>query len=128
MLATMGGETGGYAFMVKDGKPTFIYSYIGLEHYTITATEAAAEGQVLGSSSTSSTTAAARARAAPARCRSTARRSAKAGSRKPCPVMFSTDDTFDVGEDWGTPVSPDLQAPGQVHRHDEEGDGGSRRE
>lgn len=22
------------------------------------------------------------------------------------PVYFSSDDTFDVGEDWGTPVSP----------------------
>jgi hypothetical protein len=26
-------------------------------------------------------------------------------------VYFSTDDTFDVGEDWGTPVSPAYQPP-----------------
>ena len=25
---------------------------------------------------------------------------------KTVPVVFSTDDTFDVGADWGTPVSP----------------------
>ena len=25
---------------------------------------------------------------------------------KTVPVVFSTDDTFDVGEDWGTPISP----------------------
>jgi hypothetical protein len=27
------------------------------------------------------------------------------------PAYFSTDDTFDVGEDWGTPVSPAYQPP-----------------
>jgi hypothetical protein len=30
---------------------------------------------------------------------------------KTVPVIFSTDDTFDVGEDWGTPVSPTYQCP-----------------
>ena len=27
------------------------------------------------------------------------------------PVIFSTDDTFDVGEDWGTPMSPTYKPP-----------------
>jgi hypothetical protein len=30
---------------------------------------------------------------------------------KTVPVVFSTDDTFDVGADWGTPVSPTYQTP-----------------
>jgi hypothetical protein len=30
---------------------------------------------------------------------------------KTVPVVFSTDDTFDVGEDRGTPVSPAYQPP-----------------
>jgi hypothetical protein len=30
---------------------------------------------------------------------------------KTVPVVFSTDDTFDVGADWGTPVSPTYQPP-----------------
>ena len=30
---------------------------------------------------------------------------------KTVPVVFSTDDTFDVGEDWGTPVSPTYKLP-----------------
>ena len=36
-----------------------------------------------------------------------------AGGRieKTVPVYFSTDDTFDVGEDWGTPVSTAYQPP-----------------
>jgi arylsulfatase len=32
---------------------------------------------------------------------------------KTVPVVFSTDDTFDVGADWGTPVSPTYQTPSQ---------------
>jgi hypothetical protein len=30
---------------------------------------------------------------------------------KTVPVVFSTDDTFDVGADWGTPVTPEYQPP-----------------
>jgi hypothetical protein len=30
---------------------------------------------------------------------------------KTVPIVFSTDDTFDVGADWGTPVSPTCQPP-----------------
>jgi arylsulfatase len=31
--------------------------------------------------------------------------------KRTVPVVFSTDDTFDVGEDWGTPVSPTYKLP-----------------
>ena len=30
---------------------------------------------------------------------------------KTVPIHFSTDDTFDVGEDWGTPVSSTYTPP-----------------
>ena len=30
---------------------------------------------------------------------------------KTVPVYFSTDDTFDVGEDWGTPMSDAYEPP-----------------
>ena len=36
---------------------------------------------------------------------------------KTVPVEFSTDDTFDVGEDWGTPVSSSLQPALHIYRH-----------
>ena len=35
----LGGETGGFAFLVLDSKPTFIYSWLGLEKYTIASSE-----------------------------------------------------------------------------------------
>ncbi len=45
MLVTLGGETGGYALLVQKGKPAFHYSWIGLEHYTITSTEPLPKGK-----------------------------------------------------------------------------------
>src|SRR3954447_13930569 len=38
-LVTLGGETGGYAFVVVEGKRTLHYSWLGKEQYTITASE-----------------------------------------------------------------------------------------
>lgn len=110
MLATLGGETGGFAFMLKDGKPAFLYSYIGLEHYTITATEALPEGKCSvrfdfaydgggkgkGGTGTLSVN---------------GKKVGEGRIDKTVPIMFSTDDTFDVGEDWGTPVAPTYTLP-----------------
>ena len=39
MLVTVGGETGGYALVVQNAKPTFHYNWLGRERYTITSTE-----------------------------------------------------------------------------------------
>jgi len=110
MLVTMGGETGGYAFLVKDDKPTFIYSYIGLEWYTITATESLPKGKCTivfdfkydgggkgkGGNGTLLVN---------------GKKVGEGRLEKTVPTMFSTDDTFDVGEDWGTPVSPTYKTP-----------------
>jgi hypothetical protein len=43
-LVTLGGETGGYAFVVVDGKPTFHYNFLGQERSTITSTEPLPKG------------------------------------------------------------------------------------
>jgi arylsulfatase len=110
MLATLGGETGGFALMVKEGRPTFLYSYIGLEYYTITATEPLPQGKCTvqfdfaydgggkgkGGTGTLSVN---------------GKKVGQGQLEKTVPAYFSTDDTFDVGEDWGTPVAPTYQVP-----------------
>lgn len=110
MLATLGGETGGFAFMVQKGKPTFLYSYIGLEHYTITSAQTLPKGKSTvrfdfaydgggkgkGGTGTLSIN---------------GKKVGEGRLEKTVPTMFSTDDTFDVGEDWGTPVAPTYQLP-----------------
>ena len=44
MLATMGGETGGFGLMILKGKPTFHYNFLGLEQYNIASSEPLPKG------------------------------------------------------------------------------------
>ena len=110
ILVTLGGETGGFAFLVLDGKPTFIYSWLGLEHYTIASSEPlptgsctirfdfAYDGGGAGKGGTGTLSV-------------NDKTVAEGRIEKTVPIHFSTDDTFDVGEDWGTPVSSTYKPP-----------------
>lgn len=110
VLVTLGGETGGYTLLVQDGKPTFHYNFLGLERYTIASSQPlpagpstisfdfAYDGGGMGKGGTGTLTI----------------NGSKVGEgriERTQPVVFSTDDTFDVGEDWGTPVSPTYAPP-----------------
>ena len=110
MLVTLGGETGGFAFLVLDGKPTFHYNWLGLEQYTITSSEPLPKGKCAirfdfaydgggvgkGGMGTLSVN---------------GKKVGEGRIEKTVPIHFSTDDTFDVGEDWGTPVVATYQPP-----------------
>lgn len=110
MLVTLGGETGGCALLVQEGKPTFHYNFLGLERYTIATSEPLPKGKCTigfkfaydgggagkGGTGTLSVN---------------GNKVAEGRIEKTVPVIFSTDDTFDVGEDWGTPVSPTYKPP-----------------
>ncbi|MFN5169887.1 MAG: arylsulfatase [Cyclobacteriaceae bacterium] len=39
VLVCQGGDFGGWTFFVSDGKPTYSYNWVGLEMYTVTASE-----------------------------------------------------------------------------------------
>ncbi|MEV8099626.1 hypothetical protein [Kitasatospora sp. NPDC085879] len=100
-LVTLGGETGGYALLVVDGKPTFHYNFLGLQRYSITATERLPkdpstigfdfvyDGGGPGKGGTGTLTINGRA-------------VGEGRIDRTVPVYFSSDDTVDVGEDWGT--------------------------
>ena len=110
MLVTLGGETGGYALYVLEGKPTFVYNWLGVEEYTITASEPLPQGECTivfdfaydgggpGKGGTGTLTV-------------NGKTVAEGRIEKTVPVYFSTDDTFDVGEDWGTPMSDAYEPP-----------------
>ena len=109
-LVTLGGETGGYAFLVVQGKPTFHYNWLGRERYTSTATESLPQGECtiefdfaydgggMGKGGTGALTV-------------NGKKVGEGRIDKTVPVYFSTDDTFDVGEDWSTPVSATYKPP-----------------
>ena len=110
ILVTLGGETGGFAFLVLDRKPIFIYSWLGLEKYTIASSDPlprgsctirfdfAYDGGGAGKGGTGTLSV-------------NEKTVAEGRLEKTVPIHFSTDDTFDVGEDWGTPVSSTYTPP-----------------
>jgi hypothetical protein len=110
VFVTVGGETGGYALVVQNGKQTFDYNWLGGERYTIASSEKlpagkctirfdfAYDGDGAGKGGTGTLSV-------------NDKQVAEGCIDKTVPVVFSTDDTFDVGADWGTPVSPTYQPP-----------------
>ncbi|MGI9272277.1 MAG: arylsulfatase [Woeseiaceae bacterium] len=110
LIVTNGGETGGYALTVQDGKPTFHSNYLSLERYTITSSEAlpqgastiqfdfAYDGGGLGKGGTGTLSI-------------NGQTVGEGRIEKTVPFVYAYDESFDVGEDWGTPVSPTYKVP-----------------
>ncbi|MGH8071933.1 MAG: arylsulfatase [Candidatus Entotheonellia bacterium] len=46
MVVTHGGVTGGYGLYLRDGRPVFVYNYMGLERPTLTARDPVPKGKV----------------------------------------------------------------------------------
>ncbi len=109
VLVTQGGMSGGFALLLEKGRPAFYYNMANVAHYSVASERALKPG--IPSSSTSSMTEAASARAAPERPASTASRWPRGGSRRPFPSVSPSDETFDIGEDTGTPVDLSYDVP-----------------
>jgi arylsulfatase len=110
VLVTQGGLSGGYALMFENGRPVFHYDMANVVHYDIAARQAPTPGKHIilfdlkhdgggigkggvGTLSVDGT------QVAPGRIERTT------------PFRFSMDETFDVGEDTGTPVSLGYDVP-----------------
>jgi len=119
ILLTQGGLSGGYALMFKDGKPMFHYNMVNVAHYNIAANHALAPGKHTvvfdfkydsggigkGGAGILSVD---------------GKQVAQGRLDNTVPVRFSFDETLDVGEDTGTPVSLDYDVPfkftGQIEK------------
>lgn len=110
VIVTQGGRPAGYALYVKDGKLVYHYNYLGVEQYRITSDRPLPEGR-------STVT-----------CRFEYEGEEAGGPgtltlllddetigqgriEKTIPIRISLDETFDVGEDTGTPVSEEYETP-----------------
>ncbi|MCX5851562.1 MAG: arylsulfatase [Deltaproteobacteria bacterium] len=110
VIVTQGGLAGGWALLFRDGKPVFQYNTLNLAYFTIAAKDALKPGKHTiafdfkydgggfgkggnGALSVDGTT------VAEGRIAATV------------PLRFTLDETFDVGEDTGTPVSEDYDVP-----------------
>jgi arylsulfatase len=110
VVVTHGGLFAGYALMFRGGKPVFHYNTLNLAHFEVAAKDALAPGRHtvvidfrydgggIGKGGTATISVDGR-QVAQGRVGSTV------------PVRFSLDETFDIGEDTGTPVSEGYDVP-----------------
>jgi arylsulfatase len=119
VVLTQGGLSAGYALMFKDGKPVFHYNVANVAHFNIAARDTLTPGKHtiafdfkydgggIGKGGT-------------ATINVDGKEAAKGRVGSTMPVRFSLDETFDIGEDTGTPVSEDYDVPfkftGQIEK------------
>ncbi|SHN92263.1 Arylsulfatase [Bathymodiolus heckerae thiotrophic gill symbiont] len=104
VILSQGGRFGGWSLYIKDGKPAYTYNYLGLEHFTVSSTSTIAAGDATillnfvydggglgkGGEATLSVN---------------GKTVAKGRIEKTQPLIFSADETADVGLDNQTPVA-----------------------
>jgi arylsulfatase A-like enzyme len=110
ILVTHGGLSGGYALMFEKGKPVFHYNVANVAHYNIAAREPLTpgkhtvvfdfryDGDGIGKGGTGTVLV-------------DGAQVAQGRIDRTVPIRYSMDETFDVGEDTGTPVSLDYDVP-----------------
>ena len=110
VIVTQGGLSAGYALLFRDGKPIFHYNLANIAHFNISAKDALAlgkhtvvfefkyDGGAVGKGGTG-------------RLAVDGNQVAEGRIGATIPYRFSGDETFDVGEDTGTPVSEDYDVP-----------------
>jgi arylsulfatase len=132
ILVTQGGLASGWAFLLIYDKPTFIYNYFGDAEYVITSMEQVPEGKAILRFDFEKTGKEQMGAGGIGRIFINGRKVAEGRIDKTVPFRFSADETFDVGEDTGTPVSSSYQTPfkftgvlnsltvdlGSDHKHD----------
>ena len=103
VIVAQGGRFGGFSFFLNDGKPTFVYNYLGLEKFTVASSQALSPGKHtvvyefksdggLGKGGVGTITI-------------DGNKVGEGRIGKTQPGIFSVDDLADVGTDDGTPVT-----------------------
>ena len=104
MLVTAGGRTAGYALFVKNGRLTYVYNYIGIERTVLISTEEVPTGpSVLSMTFTKTGNF-----EGDAEIFINGKSVGKTHLAKTVPSTFSIEETFDVGEDTGSPIIEDV--------------------
>jgi len=112
VIVAQGGVAGGYAIYVKDGRPVYEYNWFGEQRYRIKGAEKLAPGPNTirlefkydgggigkGGNATLSVN---------------GKEVGKVRLEKTVPARFTADETFDLGMDAASPVSPDYPKPSQ---------------
>ena len=120
MIIAQGGRFGGWALFAKEGRAKFVYNMLGIQEFADRGGRRRSRRHPPGPRSSSPTTAAGSPRAATSPCTTTARRSARGRVEATQPLIFSADETTDIGYESGITVSADYAAArsrfnGKIH-------------
>jgi arylsulfatase len=106
MLVTAGGRTAGYGLFIKDDRLNYVYNYLGIERTMLTSTEKVPTGKnELRMKFTKTGDFEGQ-----AELFINGKSVGKTFIAKTVPATFSIEETFDVGEDTGSPVIEDVYA------------------
>jgi hypothetical protein len=110
MVVTHGGLEGGYGLYLREGKPTFVYNFLGTERMAFAAKEALPKGKVKlvvdfkydggGAGKVGAITLTANGKTV-----------AEGRMEKTIPVQFSLGEGLDIGMDIGSPVDFTYKLP-----------------
>ncbi len=116
VLITQGGRFNGLGLYLLKGKPIFIYNYLNLQRTTISGDQvlAAGEHEIVVNFDYHAKEGAPGQRA-DVTLLVDGRQAAKKRIEKTIPIRLSLDETLDIGEDTGTPVSEDYKVPFKSH-------------
>ncbi len=110
LIMTQGGRFNGLGLYVIQGKPVFLYNFLNLERTPLTTPEALPSGEhtILVDFNYSGGGAG---KPANIELRVDGSKVAEARIERTIPLRVSLDETLDIGEDTGTPVSEDYKVP-----------------
>lgn len=107
VIVAAGGRFGGYTLFVKEGRLHYLQNYVGEEYYELIATEALPLGSVTARLDFEKTGE----YQGIATLYVNDKQVGEAQIKKTTPFLYSQFDTFDVGEDSGSPISTRYLAP-----------------
>jgi arylsulfatase len=110
LIMTQGGRFNGLGLYLKEGKPIFMYNFLDLERSSVIAPEALSPGEhtILVRFKYSGGGAG---QPADIELLVDGSNAAHGRIKKTIPIRLSLDETLDIGEDTGTPVSEDYKVP-----------------
>ena len=94
---------GGWTLYALEGKPAYCYNLFGIRRFKVYGEARSRQRRAPDPARVRATTAAGWARAAPRRCSSTVSKVGEGRIDATVPMVFSADETTDVGSDTGTP-------------------------
>jgi arylsulfatase len=106
MLVTAGGRTAGYGLFIKNGRLIYVYNYLGIERTVLIATDQVPRGKSELRMKFTKTGE----YAGDAELFINDKSVGKTHIAKTVPITFSIEETFDVGEDTGSPIIEDVYA------------------